>query len=126
VDYLLAHEPFWHQSLIPNPKLSLSERINRKLEFSWGVLNARELPPSKLYFAAIFHKTNTTMVLRRSENFRIQNFMAKLQSRTHTHHCQKFVRHPCTVPVSVTPSTHYPPHVGCHITTESAPESLWK
>jgi hypothetical protein len=34
--------------------MSLSEKINGKFEFSWGVLSARELPPSKLYFAAIF------------------------------------------------------------------------
>jgi hypothetical protein len=50
----LASEPYWHQSKVPNPELSLSEKINGKLEFSWGVLSARELPPSKLYFATIF------------------------------------------------------------------------
>jgi hypothetical protein len=54
VDSLLAFEPFWQHSKVQNPDLSLSEKINGKLEFSWGVLSARELPPSKLYFATIF------------------------------------------------------------------------
>lgn len=54
MDSLLVSEPYWHQSKVPNPELSLSERINGKFEFSKGVLEEKELPPSKLYFAAIF------------------------------------------------------------------------
>jgi len=46
--------PFWYQSKVPNSELRLSERINGKFEFSKGVLKEKELPPSKLYFAAIF------------------------------------------------------------------------
>jgi len=54
VDSLLTSEPFRYQSKVPNPELSLSERINGKFEFSKGVLKEKELPPLKLYFAAIF------------------------------------------------------------------------
>ena len=54
MDSLLTSEPFWHQSKVLNPELSLSERINGKFEFSKGVLKEKRLPPSKLYFAAIF------------------------------------------------------------------------
>jgi len=54
VDPLLASEPFWHQSKVPNPEISLSERINGKFEFSKGVLKEKELSPLKLYFATIF------------------------------------------------------------------------
>jgi len=38
VDSLWVSEPFWNQSKVPNPELSLSERINGKFEFSKGVL----------------------------------------------------------------------------------------
>jgi len=52
--FLLTLEPFWHQSKVLNSDLILSKRINRKFEFSKGVLSASELSPSKLNFAAIF------------------------------------------------------------------------
>jgi hypothetical protein len=59
--------------------MSLSEKINGKFEFSWGVLVQQSCHPRNSTWRPFFRKTNTVVVFRRSENLRIQNFTAKLQ-----------------------------------------------